>query len=124
MSIVPSDISIESSDLQLLNKILKTVEENIQNNELDAEMISQNIGMSRMQLYRRLKSMIGGKQISEIILEVRLKRAAQLLASGEKRISEVMYETGFTNNTRFKNHFTKYYNLTPAEYIKKFSRNS
>lgn len=120
-TIVPSEISLDSSDLQLLKRIIHTIEENIQNNDLDAEMISSNIGMSRMQLYRRLKTMIGGKQISEIILEVRLKRAAQLLASGEKRISEVMYETGFTNNTRFKTYFTNFYHVTPAEYIKQHS---
>ncbi len=121
--ITPTEVESVNPDVELLAKITNIVEQNLSNSDLNAFLLSSELGMSRMQLYRKLKNVSGGKQISELILDIRLKRAAQLFLLGDKRINEVMYETGFNNNTRFKDYFKKMFGVTPAEFIKQNSIN-
>ncbi|WP_293312502.1 hybrid sensor histidine kinase/response regulator transcription factor [Pedobacter sp. UBA5917] len=113
----PAEVSIPSPDKELLIKIVVYVEENMADNNLSVEKMCDHIGMSRMNLHRRLHAIVG-KTASEFIREIRMKRAGQLLASGSKRISEVMFEIGISSNAHFNRYFKEMYGISPKEYIK------
>lgn len=113
----PSEVNIPSLDKELLSKIVSYVEQNMADNNLSVEKICEHIGMSRMNLHRRLHAIVG-KTASEFIREIRIKRAGQLLASGSKRISEVMFEIGISSNAHFNKYFKEMYGMSPKEYIK------
>ena len=114
----PSDIEVSSSGQLLLHKISTIVEKNMNNPLFDIELLASELGMSRMQLYRQMKRMPGGKTISEIIRDMRIKRAAQLLSTGEFRVTEVMYKVGFNNHYQFIKYFRESYGMVPRDYIR------
>ena len=114
----PTEPEVPSSDEELIQKISKVIEKNLSNPNFGVEMLADQIGMSRMQLHRRIVSFTG-LQPSALIRDFRLQRAAQLLKSGEKRISEVMWETGFNNHSRFNNYFKMKYGVGVKDYQKK-----
>lgn len=115
--ISPAEVAIPSLDKELLKKIVCIVEKNIADANFSVEKLCDDIGMSRMNLHRRLHAIIG-KTASEFIREVRIKRAGQLLATGSKRISEVMFEVGISSNSHFNRYFKEMYGKSPKEYIK------
>ena len=117
----PTPVEVPSSDEQLLRRISRIVERNLQNPLFDIDQLSEELGMSRMQLYRRLKKIAGGRTVSEMVRDIRLRRAAQLLASGQMRVAEVMFEVGINNHYRFVRYFQEAYGLTPKEYMKKYA---
>lgn len=118
----PPPIEVPSSDEQLLRKIGQIVERNMQDPSFGTEQLAAGLGMSRMQLYRRTKHLPGGKTVPEIIRDIRIKRAGQLLASGQMRVSEAMYEVGIRNHTRFIKYFQEAYGTNPREYVRTHAR--
>ncbi|SDG59087.1 Signal transduction histidine kinase [Dyadobacter soli] len=111
----PTSIVVPSLDQELLKKIVAIVEKNMAESDFTVEKLCDEIGMSRMNLHRRLHGLIG-KSASEFIREIRIKRAAQLLASGSMRISEVMDEVGISSNSHFNKYFREVYNISPKEF--------
>ena len=106
----PTAVELPSDDEQLLRRLSAVVEANIQNPLFDIEYLAGELHMSRMQ------RIAGGRTVSEIIRDIRIKRAAQLLASGGMRVSEVMVEVGMNNQYRFTKYFQEAYGMTPKEY--------
>ena len=76
------------------------------------------VGMSRMQLHRKLK-VLTGLSTSEFIRSQRLKLAAQLLKTSDINISQVGYSVGFNDHAYFSKCFKKMYQHSPSEYAKK-----
>lgn len=113
----PSEIELPSSDDELTLKISRIIEQNLSNPEFGVEALAEQVGLSRMQLHRRVIA-ITGSQTSTLIRDIRLQRAAQLLKSGEKRISEVMWETGFNNHSRFNKYFKLKFGVAVKDYIR------
>jgi AraC-like DNA-binding protein len=71
--------------------------------------------MSKMQLYRKLKTLTGMTP-GEFIKHLRLKEAAQLLHQTNFTVSEIFFRTGFNNQSYFFREFKKRYNCAPNEY--------
>jgi signal transduction histidine kinase/ligand-binding sensor domain-containing protein/DNA-binding response OmpR family regulator len=105
------------ADQELLKKVVAIIEQNIAEPGFSVEALSREAAMSRMHLHRRIHE-ITGKTSSELIREIRIKRAAKLLENGSMRISEVMEETGFSNHHLFNKYFKEYYGKSPREYAK------
>jgi AraC-like DNA-binding protein len=95
---------------------MKTIEANITDTKFNAEKLSKDIGLSRMQLYRKLKGLTG-QTVHEFIRNMKLKRAVQLLKEKKMTITEVAYEVGFNDLTYFARCFRKQYQKSPSEYI-------
>jgi len=114
----PAELTIPSLDKELLKKIVSAVENSIADPDFGVERLCDEIGMSRMSLHRKLHAIIG-KTASEFIREIRIKRAGQLLASGSKRVSEVMDEVGISSNTHFNKYFREMHGQSPKEFSKK-----
>ena len=85
------------------------------------EEIGQDIGLSRVQLYRKVKS-ITGQSPNELLRVARLKKAAELLSSDtEMNITEIAYMVGFNSGSYFTKCYKDYFGVTPAETLKRSS---
>ncbi|MDN5213550.1 two-component regulator propeller domain-containing protein [Fulvivirgaceae bacterium BMA12] len=115
MKVEPSNVSYTSKDELFLNDAIKIVEKNMSDANFTVEYLGRELGMSRMQLYRKLKSLTGFSA-NEFIRLLRLKRAAQLLNHNQMTISEITYEVGFTDLQYFRSCFKRQYGVNPSEY--------
>ena len=111
----PSDITITSLDEKLIARAIDYVEKNIDRSELSVEELSQELGMSRVHLYKKLTA-ITGRSPLEFIRVIRLKRAAQLLRESQLNISEIAYSVGFNNPKYFSRYFKEEFNMLPSDY--------
>jgi DNA-binding response OmpR family regulator len=109
-------VKVISSDERLLQKFNEKLREQIGNPDLSVESISQELGLSRVHLNRRLKSIIN-ESPSTYIRAYRLKQAALLLSSKKMSISEVAYAVGFSSHAYFSNIFKDQYGMSPTEYM-------
>jgi transcriptional regulator GlxA family with amidase domain len=109
-------MNIKDVDERFLQKVVEVIEKNISDTSLNADSLGKKVGMSRTQLYRKIRGLTD-QTVNEFIKNIRLKRAAQLL--GEKRvtITEVAYAVGFNDLTYFARCFKKQYQKSPSEYI-------
>ncbi len=105
-------------DEHFLQRISGIIDKHISDDNLNAEFLSKEMGMSRMQLYRKLKALTN-QTVHEFIRNFQLKRAIQLLEDKRKTITEVAYEVGFNDLTYFARCFRKLYKKSPSEYISK-----
>ena len=108
----------ESVDEKLLGAAMKYVESNISRSDLSIEELSRELGMSRVNLYKRLVAMTGKTPI-EFIRVIRLKHAAKLLRETRMNISEVAYQVGFNNPKYFTKYFKEEFGMLPSVYQEK-----
>ncbi|HKJ40795.1 MAG TPA: ATP-binding protein, partial [Sunxiuqinia sp.] len=116
LQIQPKDISINSLDEQFIEKILNTMEDNMGNSEFTVEEFSRIMGVSRMQLYKKMVSLTGKPPV-EFIRIMRLKRAAQLLQKSQLNVSEVAYQVGFNDPKYFSKQFKAEFKVLPSKYL-------
>jgi len=112
----PTHIEITSPDERFLKKAIQVVEENISDCDLDIETFSEKVGVSRMQLYRKLHALTD-MTVKEFIRHIRLKRATQLLVQNKLNISEVAYAVGFKDLSHFRKCFKREYGMSATEYV-------
>lgn len=112
----PSEVVVTSVDEKFLQKVMGIMEANLSNSEFDVEMFSREIGMSRVQLHRKLKALTD-QPASEFIRTFRLKRAASLMAQQAGNISEVAYAVGFNSIAYFTKCFKEHFGQRPSEFI-------
>jgi signal transduction histidine kinase/ligand-binding sensor domain-containing protein/DNA-binding response OmpR family regulator len=113
----PTDIVIPNSDRELLEKAMSIVESNLANPEFNVQFLVREMGMSQSTFYRHIKS-ITGQSVVEFIRDIRIKRAAQLLAATTHRVSEVANLVGFEDIKHFRKTFQELYEISPSEYIR------
>lgn len=110
-------IENNSLDEKLIKDIIDFINRNLMNSELNGDIIAKEVNISRMTLHRKLKSLVGYSS-SEFIRIIRLKEAAYQIENSDKAISAICYEVGFNSPSYFTSRFTKYFNMTPTEYLK------
>lgn len=104
-----------SDDEALVNKVVKIIESHMSDHELNVMVLSKEVGMSRVHLYRKIKK-ITGQSISDVIRNIRLQKAAQLLEGRKGFVKEVAYEVGFTSLSHFSRAFHDYHGVSPSKY--------
>ena len=115
LSLEPSAVTVTSLDERMLRKCIEVVEQYMDDSDLNVDKMCAEAGMSRPQLYRKLKSLTG-LSINQFIRSIRLKRAAQILSQDASSIKEVMFQVGFSNSSYFTRAFKEEFNCTPKEY--------
>jgi signal transduction histidine kinase/AraC-like DNA-binding protein/CheY-like chemotaxis protein/ABC-type xylose transport system substrate-binding protein len=105
-------------DKKFLNDFAGIIEQNLANESLSVEEICKLIGISRIQLYRKVKALLGCS-VSDYILNRRLKKAKYLLINEGYSISEITYRVGFSTPNYFSTVFKAKYGCTPSEYKRK-----
>ena len=118
---LPTESRSQSSnkiDRKFINEFTAIVEANISNEDFSVDDIGKEIGISRVQLYRKVKALIG-YNINDYILTVRLQKAKFLLANEDLTISEVAFKVGFASQAYFSTVFKSKFSITPSEYKEK-----
>jgi signal transduction histidine kinase/ligand-binding sensor domain-containing protein/AraC-like DNA-binding protein len=116
--ILPSDFTRNELDEELLSKLIKFIESNISDPELNGDMLCKELGISKRVLYVKLKN-IAGQTVNEFIRTIRLKKSTVPLMEGKLNITQISTEMGFNSASYFTRSFTKHFGLSPKEYIAK-----
>jgi signal transduction histidine kinase/DNA-binding response OmpR family regulator len=111
-----ADVAIVSSDEKLLLRIMETINTNIDNPALNVEMLSREVGISRVHLHRKLKELTN-QTTRDLIRNIRLQQAGKLLSEKQLNISEVAFAVGFTNIAHFSSAFKEFYGVPPTTYM-------
>ena len=111
----PKEITIDDADQKFLEKTIQIIEKQITEPNLNIDFLALELGVSRTQLYRKLKALTD-YSANQFIRVIRLKRAAQILKQGQNNIAEVMDATGFSNYSHFNNCFKEYFGELPKDY--------
>jgi len=110
--------NVAEIDKTFINKFRKIIEDKLIDSDLNVDEIGKSLGLSRVQLYRKIKSLTNYAP-NELVRIIRLKAAEQLILKTEKSISEIAYETGFSSPSYFTKCFKEYFNESPTEYVKR-----
>ncbi len=112
----PRDIKISNPDEQLIKKIIEVIENNMEDPQLNVDTLVEETGITRAQLYRKIKGLTN-ESINVFIRNIRLKRAAQLIKQDCKSISEVAYMVGFKDHSYFTKCFKDFFGKSPKQYL-------
>ena len=113
-------IEVKGNDEELMERIMKVVNENLSDSDFNVEKMCDEVGVSRTQLHRKLKEMTG-VPTSEFLRNIRLNEAARLIRERKINITQVSYMVGFANNSHFSTAFKKYFGISPSEYAAKYT---
>ena len=116
--LTPSQPQITPYDEKFMQKVMEFMETQMDNSELTIDAFAEHLMLSRTIFYRKLKSIIGLTPV-DFIREIRIKRAVQLIDSGEYNFSQIAYMTGFSDPKYFSKCFKKVMGVTPTEYKEK-----
>lgn len=105
---------VNHTEEQFLQNITGIIDANLHNENFGVAELATELGMSRITLHRKVKSVIR-KSVSVFIRETRLKRAHELLLEKDFTVSEIAYKVGFGSVTYFTKCFHDYYGYPPGE---------
>lgn len=121
MEISPEIPKINKFDQDFIEKVMATMESNIDNVDFKVDDLVSEMGMGRTVFFKKLKSITGLAPI-EFIREIRIKRAAQLIESGQYTISQVTYMVGMNDPRYMSRCFKQKFGMTPSEYKDKYTK--
>lgn len=112
-------LNIKPSDELLMEKVMKVINDNLAEPTLDVEMLAKSVGLSRVHLYRKLKTLTN-LSTRDFIRNIRIQQAAKLLQDKRMNISDIAYSVGFNNLAHFSNSFKDQFGMSPKEYMQRF----
>jgi YesN/AraC family two-component response regulator len=107
---------VKGNDEMLMERIMKVVNDHLDDSEFNVDMLTKEVGISRAQLHRKMKDMTG-LPVSEFIRNIRLEQAVRLLEEQKINVTQVAYSVGFSNLAHFSTVFRKQFGVSPTEYI-------
>lgn len=111
-------VSVSDVDKGFLEKLRQLIDQRLSDPNLSVEELGEQIGLSRVQLYRKSKALCGYAP-NELLRIARLKRASSLLASTDKTVAEITYEVGFSSPSYFTKCYKDYFGESPTEFLKR-----
>ncbi len=115
LPIEANNASASKIDKKFINQFTSLVEDNISNSAFGVNDICDHMALSRIQLYRKVKAVLG-YSVNDYINNVRLKTAKHLLTTTEKSISEIAHSVGYSSAPYFSTAFKNQFGITPSEY--------
>ncbi len=112
------DLELNSLDDAFLQQVFKTIEAEMHEESFSVEKLAQQVGFSRTQLHRKLKALLD-KSPSQLINEIRLNKAHQLLLHKTGSVSEIAYSVGYSNMSYFTKRFKEKFGDTPSTLLEK-----
>lgn len=103
---------------EFLEKCIAVVESHLEDEQFSIKNLSDEIGMSHSNLYKKIKAISGGSA-NEFIRYIRLRKAAELMLNSDFTVAEAAYKVGINNAKYFREQFSKLFGINPSEYIKK-----
>ena len=114
-------VEMKSPDERLMDRIMKVINENLDNPDLTVEMITREVGISRVHLHRKLKELTN-QTTRDFVRNVRLKQAAILLSEKRCSVAEVAEKVGYPNTSNFSTAFKEVYGVSPKTYMEQSER--
>lgn len=108
-------LELKDNNDVLMDRIMKIINENLQDPDFNVEKLTEMVGISRAQLHRKMKE-ITGIPTGDFIRNLRLEQAARLIKEKKTNVTQVAYAVGFNNQTHFSTVFKKHFGMTPTEY--------
>ena len=108
------DEKLSTPDKMFMDTLRQAILKNMSNTKLKMDDLGADMGISRVQLYRKVKAMTGMSPV-ELLKEMRLQRAMKLLKATDKTVAEVAYEVGFGTPGYFSSCFKKQYGKYPTD---------
>ena len=105
-------------DRAFIDKLRTSIEQHMSDTNFKVENMGEEIGLSRIQLYRKTKSLTGYAPL-ELLRIARLKKAAQLLGSTEKTVAEIAYEVGFNSPSYFAKCYREFFGENPTDFLRR-----
>jgi len=115
-----SNIEVVSAEDKLFAKINDTIKKHIDDSDFGVQQLSDEVGISRVHLNRKMKERYGVSP-NVFIKSFRLKQAAYLLVSNKINVSEIAYKVGFSSHSYFSSSFHEYFSMSPSEFIAFYS---
>jgi signal transduction histidine kinase/DNA-binding response OmpR family regulator/ABC-type xylose transport system substrate-binding protein len=109
-----SESHLEDRDKQFLKQLQAIIQQNLSDSEFGVEDMGQKIGLSRVQLYRKVKAMTGSSVV-DLLRKARLAKAKRLLETRSMSVSEVAYDVGFSAPSYFTKCFKDEYGMLPGD---------
>ena len=116
-----AEINAAIAEIKELKENLEIINNHLDDSDLSIDMIADEVGISRVHLHRKMKELTG-QTPHDFIRNIRLKRAATLLAGHGMNVTEVMYACGFSNSTSFSTVFKKFYGMSPRDYMREHDK--
>lgn len=110
-----ADKNLSGDDRIFLKKLVELIEAHIEDTTLDASFLETQMALSKMQLYRKMKTLSNMTPL-EFIKHMRLQKSIKLLETTSLSVNEVFYQSGFNNQSHFFREFKKRFNCSPSEY--------
>lgn len=110
--------SLGEVDKGFIEKLKALIDEKMGDSTLSVEDLGADLGLGRVQLYRKTKALTGYSP-NELLRIARLKKAASLLASSEKTVAEITYEVGFSSPSYFTRCYKDYFGESPTDFLKR-----
>lgn len=118
IEIEPEKPQIVPFDELFMKRVMEIMHNQMDNSKLTIDEFAQELGMGRTVFYQKLKSIVGLSPV-DFIREMRIKRAMQLMETGEYNVSTIAYMTGFNDPKYFSKCFKKRYGVSPSEFVPK-----
>jgi signal transduction histidine kinase/ligand-binding sensor domain-containing protein/DNA-binding response OmpR family regulator len=113
----PEAMPVDSADERFVVQLREVIDSNLDDPDFKIDSLCREVGMSRSQLHRKLKAVIG-KSTSDFVRSHRIRRAANLFDGGYGNVTEVAYAVGFKNLSYFSKSFKEVYGVQPSEYLR------
>jgi len=117
-----NNLKISAEYKEFLERCITIVESHLEDDNFTIKKLTQEIGMSHSNLYRRVKT-ISGQSVSSFIRFLRLRKAAELMLKSNMNVNEASFQVGISDAKYFRKHFQKVFGMNPSEYIKKYRGN-
>ncbi len=117
----PNQSKISAEYRDFLQECIRVVESHITDPNFNIQVLADEIGMSRSNLFNKIKS-ISGRSSNSFIRFIRLRKAAEIFINTDNTISETMFMVGMNDIKYFREQFNKLFNMNPSEYIRKYRK--
>ena len=110
-------VEVQGNNDALMERVMKVVNANISNPDFNIDILAQEAGISRANLYRKIKE-ITGISSGKFLRNIRMEQAARLLKAGQNDISQIAELVGYTDSSHFSTAFKTHFGISPSEYQK------
>ena len=109
------NIEIQGNNDALMERVMKVVNANLSNPDFNIDVLAQEAGISRANLYRKIKE-ITGISSGKFLRNLRMEQAARLLKEGKVDVNQIAEHVGYIDPAHFSNAFKAHFGLSPSEY--------
>lgn len=113
--IISESTAPKQLDKRFISEFKAVVQKNITNPDFNVNQIASYMGMSRVQVYRKVKALMG-YSVNDYVVKVKLKKAKHLILNSDLNISEIAYQVGFSSPAYFSTAFKNHYRVSPKDY--------